>query len=341
MILKVILTILCFFAFYLGISQETTEKPKGKITGKVFFNYHIDETKGVEQTSAFELTRAYLGYKYIFNNKFTASILLDAGKGSGVSDHAVFIKNAKLDYKADSLITLSAGIFGMKQFKDQEKFWGYRYLYKSLADEYKFGTSADLGVMASIKINDDLKIDVLIVNGEGFKKLQDASGKTRFGINMVYIPNCNWIFKAYYDTMKGIDVDDDTKITTVSNVALFVGYKINNRFRFGAEYNLMQNGITYKDPAKGKDLEGLSFYSTYNINKKWNVFGRYDALSSNTLSGETVDWNFSDDGNTMIVGFEFKPTKGINTSVNYRFTDFEDTSNNNVSLLYFNLEFYF
>ncbi len=339
--LKVALTTLCFLAFYIGVTQEIVQKSKGEVIGKVFFNYHANVTEDVEQTSAFELTRAYLGYNYTFNDKFSASILLDAGKGSGASDHSVFIKNAKLDYKADNWITLSAGIFGMKQFKNQEKFWGYRYLYKSLADEYKFGTSADLGVMASIKINNDLKMDVLIVNGEGYKKLQDASGKTRFGINMVYTPNTNWVFKAYYDTMKGIDADDDTKITTVSNVALFAGYKISNRFRIGAEYNLMQNGETYKTPAKDKDLQGLSFYSAYNINKKWNVFGRYDQLSSNTLSGEMNDWNFSDDGNTIIAGFEFKPTKGVNTSVNYRFTDFEDATNNNTSLIYFNLEFYF
>ena len=338
---KVACTALYFLAFHIGLSQEVVPKPKGEVTGKVFFNYHMDETEDAEQTSAFELTRAYLGYKYTFDDKFSATMLLDAGKGSGASNHSIFIKNAKLDFKADSWITFSAGIFGMKQYNDQEKFWGYRYLYKSLGDEYKFGTSADLGAMASVKISDDFKMDVLVVNGEGYKKLQDASGKTRFGLNMVYTPNTNWVFKAYYDTMKGVDVDDDTKITTVNNIALFAGYKIDNHFRIGAEYNLMQNGITYKDPAKDKDLKGLSFYSAYIINKKWNVFGRYDMLSSNKLSEEIEGWNFSDDGNTIISGFEFKPTKGINTSVNYRFTDFEDDSKNNASLIYFNLEFYF
>lgn len=321
-------------------AQEIDSAPFGKITGKVFFNYHMDMTEDVEQSSAFELTRAYLGYKYQFNNKFSATILLDAGRGSLASSHSVFIKNAKLDYKADSWITLSAGIFGMKQFKEQENFWGYRYLYKAFADEYKLGTSADLGAMAAIKIDDDLKMDLLVVNGEGYKRLQDASGNTRVGVNLVYSPG-NWIFKAYYDTMKGKDVDDDTKITTVNNVVFFAGYKIKDRFRIGAEYNLMQNGITYNVPAQDKDLQGLSFYSTYDINKKWNVYGRYDMLSSNTISRETRDWNFSEDGNTIIAGFEFKPTKGVNTSVNYRFTDFEDSVNNNASLIYFNLEFYF
>ena len=54
-----------------------------------------------------------------------------------------------------------------------------------MADEYKFGTSTNLGAMAAIKIDDHLKLDVLLVNGEGYKELQDASGKTRFGANLV------------------------------------------------------------------------------------------------------------------------------------------------------------
>jgi hypothetical protein len=141
--------------------------------------------------------------------------------------------------------------------------------------------------------------------------------------------------------MKGIDVDDNTKITTINNMALFAGYRLKDLFRFGAEYNLMQNGIDYRNPAKGKDLQGISLYSTYNINDKWDVFGRYDMLSSNKIEGETNDWHYEEDGNVSIVGFEFKPTKGVNTSINYRYTDFKNPLNNNASLFYFNLEFYF
>jgi hypothetical protein len=335
--MKLKITFLLILTTLTVFSQEEN-KPKGVVIGKVFFNYHIDTTKDAVQSSAFELTRTYLGYKYNFSDKLSATLLFDSGKGSGNSDFSLFVKNAKLDYKADSWLTLSVGLFGLKQFKDQEKFWGYRYLYKSFNDKYKFGSSADAGVMAAMKISDKLKIDVLIVNGEGYKKLQDASGYTRLGTNLVYTPSKSWIFKAYYDTMKGKDADN---ITTVSNIALFAGYKLNDKFRIGAEYNIIQNGITYKNVAKGKNQKGLSFYSTYNINKKWNVFGRYDQISSNRLSNQINNWNYTKDGNTIIAGFEFKPTDKINTSINYRLTNFEDATNNNTSLIYFNLEFAF
>ncbi len=335
--LKLSITVLILAFSFSTIAQETEPKPKGKVTGKIFFNYHADMTDDVDKGSAFELQRAYLGYKYTINDKFAATVTLDAGKGSAGSDHTVFVKQAKLDYKASDKIILSFGLMGMKQFKDQEKFWGYRYIYKSFADEYKFGTSADLGAMASFKVAKDFKLDVLAVNGEGYKKLQDSDGNHRVGVNLAYTPE-NWVFKAYFDTMNGTDVDDES--TSVNNIAFFAGYKADN-FRIGAEYNMLQNGESYKDPAADKDLTGLSFYGTYIINEKWIVFGRYDDLSSNKLSGDSQEWNYSDDGSTIIAGVEYKATKGVDASLNFRTTSFDNSSNNTENLVYLNLQFYF
>ena len=338
---KNLLFVLIVMASAVTYSQESSEKPSGKVVGKVYFNYHADFTKGAEQFGAFELTRAYFGYQHNFNKKVSAKILLDAGKNSGGSSYTLFIKNAKLDYKANDWLKLTAGIFGMKQFKVQEDFWGYRYLYKSLEDEYKFGSSADVGVMASFKLHKKLHLDVLAVNGDGYRNLQDDSGKNRYGINLIYYPIESLTLKAYYDTMKGDDIEDPDQITTVGNIALFAGYKFTDRFKIGAEYNFMQNGVEFNKPSQDKDLKGYSFYSTYFINRKWNVFGRYDVVTSNKLPNETLGWNYEEDLKATIIGFEYKPIKGVNTSVNYRYLNYEDETINNGSFVYLNLEFYF
>lgn len=322
-------------------SQQIIEKPEGKVSAKIYFNYHFDTSENVEQKSAFELTRAYLGYKRTLNNKFSAKILLDAGKGAGGSDYTIFIKNARLDYKANNWLTLTAGIFGLKQFKAQEDFWGYRYLYKSLEDEYKFGSSADAGILASMKVSKKITIDVLAVNGDGYKRLQDKTGYNRYGINFIYKPVSGLLLKAYYDFMKGVDVADSNIITTVSNIALFAGYEFNRKIRFGAEYNLMQNAIEFNKPSEGKDLKGLSFITAYIINSKWNVFARYDMIRSSRNDGETIGWNNEEDGNTLITGVEFSPIKGVNTSVNFRHRTLEDTTLTNPSFIYLNLEYVF
>jgi len=329
-----LLSTVAFFTFAIIQAQETSLNPSGKVTGKVSFNYHFNTSEGAQQKSAFELKRSYLGYKYKFDNKFSASILLDAGNNSEGSSYTVFVKNAKVDYKLKNGLVLTAGIFGLKQFKDQEKFWGYRYIYKSFNDENKFGSSADLGFMATAKFNKYLKMNLLMVNGEGYKSFQDDSGNMRYGANLVYTPSSKWVFKAYYDRMNEAD-------TRLSNLALFAGYKMSHRFRIGGEYNLLKNGENYKRLTKNKDLKGLSFYSTFMVNKKWNVFARYDQLSSNKLLGKENGWNYNEDATTIITGVECKPIKGVKTSLNYRIKDFEDSSQKNVSAVYFNLSFYF
>ena len=61
-------------------------------------------------------------------------------------------------------------MIGNKQFKYQESIWGYRYMYKTFQDENKFGSSADLGVNGEIKVTENLKINLFVLNGEGYKK---------------------------------------------------------------------------------------------------------------------------------------------------------------------------
>ncbi|RXP64441.1 hypothetical protein EC396_00235 [Lutibacter sp. HS1-25] len=335
--------IFVFFVMVSAItfSQENSENPKGAVTGKIYFNYHVNTNSNEDQVGAFELTRVYFGYKYKFDDKFSAKVLLDAGKNSAGSQYTLFVKNAQLDYKANDWITLTAGIFGLQQFKVQEDFWQYRYLYKSLDDEYKFGASADLGVMGAFKVSEKFRFDVTIVNGEGYTNLQDQTGNNRYALNVVYNPIKSLTLKGYVDVMKGIDSKiPDTK-TTMTNLAFFAGYKMENVFRIGAEYNLMQNAITYNTLAKGYDETGLSFYGAYDINKKWDVFARFDIVHSNTLNSEQTSWNNLEDGNTIIAGVEYKVRKGINTSLNYRNHDYTEIDKKNLSFFYLNLEFAF
>ena len=244
----------------LNFGQEDSNiSSSGEPHFKAFWNYHYDFTENTIQTSAFELSRVYLGYKYSFNESVSAKITYDIGKNSAGSSHTAFLKIAQLDWKVNSKFKLSMGMIGGKQFNDQEKIWGYRYLYKTLQDEYKFGSSADLGVNAEIKISDKLTSNVFIVNGEGYKNVQDEDGNQRFGTNLIYKLNKNITTKIYYDTHAVVDSK------AINNIGIFAGYK-SDKFRFGAEYNEMQNGETYKTASENHTLKGLSFYSSYILN---------------------------------------------------------------------------
>jgi len=331
--IKQFLVMSFLFIPLLNFGQEDSSiSSSGEPHFKAFWNYHYDFTENTIQTSAFELSRVYLGYKYSFNESVSAKITYDIGKNNAGSSHTAFLKIAQLDWKVNSKFKLSMGMIGGKQFNDQEKIWGYRYLYKTLQDEYKFGSSADLGVNAEIKISDKLTSNVFIVNGEGYKNVQGEDGNQRFGTNLIYKLNKNITTKIYYDTHAVVDSK------AINNIGIFAGYK-SDKFRFGAEYNEMQNGETYKTASENHTLKGLSFYSSYILNDKFELFIRYDKLSSNTIDGSNSNWNYENDGALNMIGLEYKAVKGVKFSLNSRIFSYTDSNINDSSLIYLNAEF--
>ena len=78
--------------------------------------------------------------------------------------------------------TLNIGMIGTKNFKFMEKSWGRRYIEKSALDKEKWANSADLGVSLDYEVSENFTIDGQILNGEGYKKTQDADGLMRVGI---------------------------------------------------------------------------------------------------------------------------------------------------------------
>jgi len=339
--IKKIIILFAFFSSLAAVAQTN-----GDVTGKVFFNYHYDMTEDAEQESAFEIKRAYLGYKYTFNDKFSTKVTLDVGKDNG-SDYTVYLKAAQLDFQATEWLKLSGGLIGLNQFSDQEKFWGYRYIFKSYQDQYGFGTSADLGLNAEFKLHKTLKMNLFVLNGEGYKKVQDTYGKHKIGGNLVYNPIEALTFKVYYagqDSKKIIGEEPNTSIVenpTVTNLALFAGYDFNKKFRIGAEYNAMYDGKKYSDAALDHDLNGYSIYSTYVINDKFEIFGRYDQLESNKVGTATTNWNAAKDGSAFLTGIQYLPVKGVSSSLNFQSFNYDLASKNNESLIYLNLEYKF
>lgn len=329
---------------FTGYAQNKTEdfKPSGKVNAKVFFNYHYDMTSGETQESSFEIKRAYFGYDYKLANNLKASVTFDVGKSDGGSDYTAFLKKAQLEWKASSVVKVALGMIGTVQFKDQEKFWGYRYIMKSFSDQYGFGSSADLGIKANFRLSDVFSANAFVINGEGYKKVQDEDGKQKVGASMVY-KNKGLIAKVYVDanTTTIVDENGGEDDVTVSALATFIGYKFSDNFRMAAEYNQLINGKKYSKAADNHDLEGVSFYSTYSFDKKWELFGRYDYLTSNTLSGEAEKWHDSKNGSAITTGVQYTPLKGVKMALNYQGFNFDNSAMNNNSLLYLHFEYKF
>ena len=289
----------------IGISAKAQdvkiEEPKGKAIVQTFGNFNVN--LGADNSRGFELERTYLGYEYKLGNGLTVKSVMDIGKSSDVSDmqRIAYIKNAMLSWKKGNM-TLNGGLISTTQFNFQEKFWGYRYIMKSFQDQYKFGSSADLGFSVAYKFADWISADAIVVNGEGYKKIQKDNG-LNYGLGLTFTPVKGFQIRLY----GGLNASAEENKEDIINIAAFAGYK-NDRFTVGAEYNHMMNA-SYK---KGNDQYGYSVFASMKVAKNTEVYARFDDLYSND------EWNIAKDEQAAIVGAQFKLGKYVKLAPNFR-----------------------
>jgi hypothetical protein len=301
------------------------EPPPGTVSAKIYthFNYSLDG----ESTTSFEVRRAYFGYERNLSDRFSAEVKLDIGSIDDQSEFALirrytYFKNAYVSYQLPNLKTWF-GLMDMLQFKVQEKFWGYRYLYRSFLDEYRFGSSADLGAGIQYNPSRHVTADFVISNGEGYKNLQ-FDHIYRLGAGLTLYPLKGLILRAYYT----IHTHESRQMTFSG----FAGYRM-AKLRVGGEYNHQLN-LQFLE---GYDRYGYSLYTTYIINEKWEVFGRYDQLYSNILPENELPWNLVNDGSAIIAGVQYSPIRYIHMALNYQ--DWVEYAKNGTSEPYIYLNF--
>jgi hypothetical protein len=307
-------------------AQDTkSEEPKGKAIVQVFGNFHTGF--GAENNDrGFELDRSYLGYEYKLGNGLSVKGVMDIGKSSDVSDYQriAYIKNAMVSWKTRNL-TLNGGLISTTQFNFQEKFWGYRYIMKSFQDQYKFGNSADLGISATYQFTNWISADAIIVNGEGYKKLQKNDG-LNYGLGVTLTPVKGLQIRLY----GGLNESGEDGKKDVANLAAFVGYK-HEKFTIGAEYNQMWNA-SFKDDA---GQNGYSIFASAKLSQVTNLYARFDNLYSQN------DWNISKDESAAILGAQFKVGKYVKIAPNFRMSMPKADGANNSYTAYVNCHFGF
>lgn len=310
-------------------AEETKNfKPYGEPTAKVYFDYHQGFGKDKETYSnndGFRITRTYFGYKYYFSPNWSMKIVLDADDpNAGKLTEVAYVKNAQLNFKDDK-ISASFGIISLSMFNEQESNWGYRYIYKSAMDEYKFGNSADAGVFLSYDFLDNLSADATLTNGEGYKQQQDIEGNYRMGYGITFKPVKGLTLRGFYDQFFSPSstvgaIRDDQKVFSG-----FAGYCYNS-FRIGAEYDYLEN---YQFD-RIDDRYIVSAYSSYKFFKKINLFARYDYMNAKKV------WSTED---VILFGLEYSPVKGVKISPNYKSINYKNSNSPDGSFFSVNFEY--
>ena len=290
------------------VAQELNDQPPpGRVSAVLFanFNYGLIQEN---PTTAFEVNRAYFGYHRVLDNHFSAEVKLDVGSLEGPTEESPtrrynYIKNAYLSYQSNNLKAWF-GLFDMLQYKIQDKFWGYRYLYKSYMDEYNFGPSADLGMGLQYEASEFITTDLTISNSEGYKYLQ-MDNIYKVGVGITIHPVNRLTIRTYY----AIHTSERPQMS----FAGFLGYRF-DRLRFGGEYIFQKN---YRF-VENHNRYGFSLYSTYTFSDRWELFARWDQLFSNTLPDDEIPWNRTHDGGAIVSGVQFAPIKQVQMSLNFQ-----------------------
>ena len=313
---------------------DDTFKPSGKPIVTLFSDFSNINYNG-KSNNAFEVTRAYFGYGYNFSTDFSGRIVFDVANNAaagttapGVSAFTAFLKNAYAEY-SHGIVKADLGMVGENMFDLQETVWGKRYIYKSFQDQYGFGSSADLGAKVKLQFIPEVSLDLEVLNGEGYKKVQ-ADSTLQFAAGVTLQPIKNLYIRGYYDYMANQSYA--TAKVAQSSFNVFVGYK-SEQGSLGAEYNT-QNGNKF---VKGGNWSGLSVYGTLPIVKKLNVFARFDDLSSDKIGAATQGWDTGNDGQVYMGGVEYTPVKGIMISPNIRYQNLSATGTHSTTFLNLNL----
>lgn len=284
---------------------EEIFKPYGEPFARIFTNFHMQ--MGGEHESAFSVDRAYLGYNYFPAPGFSAFVKLDIGSPNDVSEYSklrryAYFKNAGFQYNHGRL-TWRFGLIDTRQFSLQEKIWAHRYIMKSYQDQYKFGPKADLGTTVLWDFSPAFSMDISLMNGEGYKQLQlDNAFKSAIGFT--YTPD-KFIFRIYGDVI--------IKNEKETNFSAFGAWK-NEKMQYGIEvvYRYNDNFV------RGHDMWGGSVNGLYRISDKFEIFARYDYLTSNPVELPDAGWNYNHDGSALIGGIQYRPVKPFKVALNYQ-----------------------
>lgn len=312
------LTLVFSFNICYSAQNDSIFKPSGNIILRSFFDYS-NNFGTADKESGFDITRAFLGYKYQLTPTLSGQVIIDGASGRTSSNKLeVYLRNAFINWK-DKGFDINLGLIGLLQFNLQEEYWKHRYVLKSFQDLNKMGHSVDLGATIKYKFNPFISADVSLTNGEGYKNIS-KNNSTRYAAGLTLNPVKNTVFRIYTDLYNHSEALRDKLPEGIENstykdqytLALFAGYQ-NKIISGGVEFNKIFN----KGFIEKKDCYGYSVYASAKVAPKWRVFARYDLMDSSKPKNFKEDWNDLD-GQLAIVGVEFQPIKQLKISPNFR-----------------------
>jgi len=344
-------------------AAETTVEGRIYSTWSMYLNDTISvdgvDLKGSNQ---FSLDRSYMTLKSKLTDYTSVNITADLNTKGGFSGYDLILKNgyANIIMPFYRPLSLSLGLQPTKyaEFIDGT-LWQRRYMEKNIGDCVEFLTTADLGATIDHQLGDMGNMGsfgLSIWNGTKFTSITENNKNKDFNFYAVLKPLINnagfmntVVGAQFYTGTQNVVIDTSMDAGDFKRQIVSLGGKVNYRgyFDLGVDYWMNTLGQVDSLGNPTDDLKSnamMIFGALYfkNLVPENSLFRTLDLL----FRYDTYDPNTDSDAgknnqNYMIVGLECQRAKGINASVNYRATSFENSNIDSQNYLFLNTEFRF
>ena len=300
---KVVCISAVLILFIAGMIPGFVFAQNADLSGRIYSDYTYNFTNS---QNSFDIKRVYLGYE----GRLAPSIDFVVISDMEVADYAeisrLFMKYAYANWHSkcgDVLI----GMIPTNPFEVQKRTWGLRYLYKTVMNEYRFSSSADIGIRYDRAISEDLSLSAMVSNGTGYKSAEDDIYK-RLHLRLLYGPDNLGSTEGMNVGIYGSwEPDNVPMYDHIFTAAAFAGVHRNNVWAGveGAVRDIGPMDVT---------ITLLSAYVRHGFTDEIQGFLRVDR----------IDWENSDDELTLIAGAQYVKYKGFSVAPNIIYRDYAE-----------------
>jgi hypothetical protein len=292
------LLLLFFHVVILNAQHNTLEGKKYSVEFQIFANTSFNNETSQQLKFEYDIKRTLIIYRQHLSKKFNFCLAGDTyGKNNEKPyNRTPYLKRAYLQYH-NQVLSISAGLIVLEQFKYQRKIWQLRYIDKTFQNKFKYGKNRNIGILLKHNLSSRFSYDLAITTGystpvkNSSKKYQLMMGQT-FNTGFCSFRLFNSIsLKPDYEHILSLFI---TKEIRKSKLGIEVAKKSSNN--------------------KEMNKYGFSVFGNHLFYKNIMIFARYD-MNKESIKPQTkyVIW----------AGIQYSFKKYISTSIFYKSENLE------------------
>jgi len=292
--------------------KEIARDRAASVHGRAYIYYEKDTIGKSGIPNRFEIGRVYLDYKNKFDQNSSVRVTSDVSRTQDKLDlylkYAYFEFN-NIDSPSLGLKTVRIGQSPTHWIGMIEKQWRFRYVAKTLTDQYGYFDSADLGVsvlgtidLSRLNIPFNVDYHTILMNGQGYQAAEINSGKD-IGLTLkaepLYFGKADKVITAAGVLAEDVDLSSLDLTDSDKKLSALISYQFSNP----------EKGIVFVEYANQLQSEdgGISIGGNYQFIKETNIFARLDNFRKS-----------GDDYIQRILGVEYKWNKNIRAAFDFK-----------------------